>query len=186
MYLSSLWSGAWKIRVFVMFMRKIITLLKLSKHVAKRKDLSKMKSLLIETDVIESWKRGRVKSKWKVWKLLSFLFFAALLMESKLCVSTLCCPIKKAFRQLSNNWREYPKTIQRYHTTKTTQYLISAVRLHFRGNEKLEEENSKLFKIFPKKTCETDSANVPGVCLEDFETVETLFTQRLSCTPFTL
>ena len=47
-----------------------------------------------------------------------------------------------------------------------------ALALHLHGNERLEEETTKLFKFFLEKTSRTDPANFRGVCREDIAAVE--------------
>ena len=50
--------------------------------------------------------------------------------------------------------------------------LFRALPVHLHGNEILEEETSKLFNLFFKKTSGTDSQNLRGVGMEDIATVE--------------
>ena len=50
--------------------------------------------------------------------------------------------------------------------------LFRALALHLQGNERLEEETSKLSNLFLEKTGGTDTANFRGVCMEDIAAVE--------------
>ena len=50
--------------------------------------------------------------------------------------------------------------------------LFKALALHMLGNERLEEETSKVFNLFPKKLVGFDTANFRGVFMEDNTIVE--------------
>ena len=50
--------------------------------------------------------------------------------------------------------------------------LFRALVLHLHGNERFEEETSKLFNVLLKKTGWTDLANFRGVCMEDIAAKE--------------
>ena len=50
--------------------------------------------------------------------------------------------------------------------------LFRAVALHLFGNERLEEETSKLFNLFPINSTNPDPSKFQGVCMDDIPTVE--------------
>ena len=50
--------------------------------------------------------------------------------------------------------------------------LSTALALHLHGNERREEETSKLFNLFLKKISGNHPENFPGVCKEDIAAVE--------------
>ena len=54
---------------------------------------------------------------------------------------------------------------------KDNSCLIRALALRLHANEKLEEENPKLFNLFIEKTGGTDPATLRGVCMEHFAVV---------------
>ena len=50
--------------------------------------------------------------------------------------------------------------------------LFRALVLHLQGNQRLEEETSKLFDLFIEKTSGTDPTNFQGYCMEYIAAVE--------------
>ena len=50
--------------------------------------------------------------------------------------------------------------------------LFRAVALHLFGNERLEEETSKLFNLFPINSKNPDLSKFQGVCMDDIPSVE--------------
>ena len=50
--------------------------------------------------------------------------------------------------------------------------LFSELALHLPGNERLEEETSKLFNLFPINSTNPDPSKYQGVCMDDIPSVE--------------
>ena len=89
------------------------TLLERSKLVCTHNDLSKMKTFLNKTDVIESFTQEKMNTKWRFYKLTILTVFAALLKDVPMgCndavllepllknISTNCLTFKEITRQL--------------------------------------------------------------------------------------
>ena len=50
--------------------------------------------------------------------------------------------------------------------------LFRALSLHVHGNERLEEETSKVFKLFLNNSTHPDTSKFQGVCMDDIPSVE--------------
>ena len=138
---------------------------------ATTEDLTKVKNLLSNTDVIESCTREGTNTKRKFHKLTKNTFFAALLKEvPKGCKDTVFADPSlqnhsvKCLTFEEKTWKPY----------KDNLCLFRALALHLHGKERLESETSKLFNLFFEKTDGTDHAIFRGVCREKFAKVENI------------
>ena len=136
-------------------------LLERSNCVGTTEDLTKIKNLLINTDVIESCKRERAKMKWKFHKLTKVTFFAALLKEISMgCKDTvLPDPLPKKYSVKFLTFEE--NTRKPYNDNLC---LFRGLALHLHENEGLEEETFSVFSLFLNKTGGTDPANFRRHC----------------------
>ena len=145
------------------------TLFERSKLVATTEDLTRIESILKNTDVNESCTREGTTKKWSFYKLSKVTIFATLLKEVPMgCKNTvLPHPLLKNHSVKCLPFEEIIRNPQ-----KDSLCLYRALALHLQGTERLEEETSKLFNLFLKKTGGTDPANFRGVCMEDIAAVE--------------
>ena len=132
-------------------------------------DLTKIETLLGNTDVVDSCTGGRTNSKRNFYKLTNFKIFAALLkVVPKGCNDTvLPDPILKNYFVESVTFEE--NTRKPYNDNFC---LCTALALPLHGNERPEEETSKLFNLSLKKTGGIDPANFRGVCMEGVGAVQ--------------
>ena len=143
------------------------TLLEQSKLVSNKDDMAKLKEILKKTDVIDSCTNER--SNTKFFKLTNLIIFAALLRDIPMGCKDAVLP-----ESLLRNPSIYCLTFER-NTRQPYKYnlcLFRALALHLHGNERLEEEPSKLFNIFLVNSTNPDPSKFQGVCMDDFPSVE--------------
>ena len=120
------------------------TLLEQSKLVSNKDDMTKLVEILKKTDVIESCTKERSNTKWRFFKVTNLTKFAALLRDFPMgCKDTVL------LESLLRNPSIYCFTFERNtrQPYKDNLCLFRALALHLHGNERLEEETSKLFNL---------------------------------------
>ena len=145
------------------------TLLDQSKLVSNKDDMAKLKEILKKTDVIESCTKERANTKWRFLKLTNLTIFAALLRDIPMGCKDAVLP-----ESLLRNPSIYCLTFERNtrQPYKDNHCLIRALALHLHGNERLEEETSKLFDLFFVNSTNPDPSKFQGVCMDDIPSVE--------------
>ena len=145
------------------------TLLEQPKLVSNNDDMAKLKVFLKKTDVIESCTKERSNTKWRFFKLTSLTFFAALLRDIPMV-----CKYAVLLESLLKN--HTVKCLTNEQNTKKPYKgnlcLFRALALHLHGNERLEEETSKLFNLFLINSTNPDLSKFQGVCMDDIPSVE--------------
>ena len=132
------------------------TLLERYLFVATLKDLTKFKTLLSNTDVIESCTRERVNTKRQIYKLTHLTVFAALLKEFPKGRKDTVLPnplLKNHFVKCLT----FEKTTRKPYNDNFC--LVRALPLHLHGKERLDRKTSKLLNLYLKKTSGIDPAN---------------------------
>ena len=145
------------------------TLLEQSKRVSNKDDMAKLKEILKKTDVIESCTKERSNTKWKFFKLTNLTIFAALLRDKPLGCKDAVLP-ESLLENHTVNCLTYEQNSKKPY--KDNLCLFRAFALHLRGNERLEEETSKLFNLFVVNSTNPDPSKFQGVCMDDFPSVE--------------
>ena len=145
------------------------TLLERSKLVSNKEDMAKLKEFLRKTDVIESRTQERINTKWRFFKLTNLTIFSALLrgipMGCKDAVLT-----ESLLKNHTFNCLTYEQNTKKPY--KDNLCLFRALALHLHGNERLEEETSKLFNLFLVNNTNPDPSKFQGVCMDDIPSVE--------------
>ena len=131
--------------------------------------MTKLKELVKKTDVIESCTKERSDTKWRFFKLTNLTIFAALLRDIPMGCKDAVLP-----ECLLRNPSIYCFTFER--NTRQPYIdnlcLFRALALHLHGNERLEEETSKLFNLFLVNSTKPDPSKFQGVCMDDIPSVE--------------
>ena len=142
---------------------KRLLLMERSKLVATTEHLTKVKSLLSNTGIIELCARNEPTQNGNLQADNCYIF-AALLKDVPVgCKDTvLPDPLLKTSSVKCLIFEE--NTRKPYNDNLC---LFRAFALHFHGNERLEEETSKLAVLLFATTGGTDPANFRGVCMED-------------------
>ena len=147
------------------------TLLEQSKLVSNKDDMSNLKEISKKTDVIESCTKKGSNTKWRFFKLTNLKIFAALLRDIPMGCKDAVLP-ESLLRNPSINCLTYEQNTKK--TYKDNLCLFRAFALHLHGNERLEEETSKLFSLFLVNSTNLDPSKFPGVCMDDIPSVENI------------
>ena len=145
------------------------TLLEQSKLVSNKDDMVKLKDILKKSDVIESCMKERSNTKWRFFKLLHLTIFAALLKDIPMgCKDAV--PPESILKNHTINCLTYEQNTKKLY--KDNLCLFRALALHLHGNERLEEETSKLFNLFLVNSTNPDPSEFQGVCMDEIPSVE--------------
>ena len=145
------------------------TLLEQTKLVSNKEDMSKLKKILKKTDVIESCTKERSNTKWRFFKLTNLTVFAALLRDIPRGCKDAVLPESLSKNHTVNCLTFEKKTRKPYNDNLC---LFRAIALHLFGNERLEEETSKLFNLFLINSTNPDPSKFQEVCMDDIPSVE--------------
>ena len=151
-------------------------LLDRSKLVCTHDDLAKLKDFLNKTDVIESCSRERMNTKWRFYKLTNLTVLAALLKDVPMGCKNAVLPEPLLKNHAINCLTSEETTRQPYNDNLC---LFRALALHMHGNQRLEEETSKLFNLFIKKMDGLSADQFQGDHMNDIPTVEDLLTLNI-------
>ena len=145
------------------------TLLEQSKLVSNKDDMAKLKEILKKTDVIESCTKERSNTKWRFFKLTNLRIFAALLKDIPMGCKDAVLP-ESLLKNHTVNCLTFEKNTRKPYNDNLC--LFRALALHLHGNERLEEETSKLFNLFLVNSTNPDPSKFQGVCMDDIPSVE--------------
>ena len=151
------------------------TLLDRSKLKCTHDDLAKLKDFLNKTDVIASCSRERMNTKWRFYKLTNLTVFAALLKDVPMGCKNAVLPELLLKNHTINCLTFEENTRQPYNNNLC---LFRALALHMHGNQRLEENTSKLFNLFINKM-DGLSPNQFQVHMYDIPIVEDLLTLNI-------
>ena len=154
------------------------TLLDWSKLVCTHADLAKLKDFLNKTDAIESCSRKRMNTKWSFYKLTNLTVFAALLKDVPVGCKDAVSPEPLLRKGTINciTYEEDKNTRQPYNDNLC---LFRALALHLHGNQRLEEETSKILIFIINKMDELSADQFQAVHMNDIPTVEDLLTLNI-------
>ena len=152
------------------------TLLDRSKLVCTHDDLAKLKDFLNKTDVIESCSRERMKTKWRFYKLTNLSVFASLLKDVPMGCKNTVLP-EPLLKNHTNNCLTFEENTRQPNNDNLC--LFHALALHMHGNQRLEEETSKLFNLFINKMDGLSPNQIQAVHMNDIPSVEDLLTLNI-------
>ena len=140
------------------------TLLEQSKLVSNKDDMVKLKEILKKADVIESFTKERSNTKWSFFKLTNLTIFAALLRDIPMgCKDAVL--LESLLKNHTVDCLTYEQNTNKPY--KDNLCLCRALALHLHGNERLEEETSKLFNLFLVNSTNPEPSKFQGVCMDD-------------------
>ena len=145
------------------------TLMERSKLVCTPDDITNLKDKLQKLDIVELCTRERANTKWKFYKLTNLTVFAALLKDVPMGCKDTVLP-EPLLRNCNVNCLTFEKNTRQPYNDNLC--LFRAVALHLFGNERLEEETSKIFNLFLNKCGEADPSKFQGVHMTDIPKVE--------------
>ena len=119
--------------------------------------------------MIESSTKERSNTNWRFFKITNLTNFAALLRD----IPTSCKDAVLLESLLENhkvNCLTFEKNTRKPYNDNLC--LFRALALHLHGNERLEEETSKLFNLYLVNSTDSDPSKFQGVCMDDIPSVE--------------
>ena len=146
-------------------------LLDRSKLVCTHDDVGKLKDFPNKIDVIESCSRERMNTKWRFYKLTNLTVFATLLKDVPLGCKNALLP-EPLLKNCTINCLTYEENTRQPYNDNLC--LFRALHLH--GNQRLEEETSKIFNSFINKMDGLSPNQFKGVHMNDIPIVEDLLT----------
>ena len=140
-----------------------------SKLVCTQADMTNLKDRKQKMDIVDVCTRERTNKKWNFYKLTSLTCFASLLKNVPMGCKNAVFP--EAFLKNCNvNCLTFERnTMQPYNDNLC---LFRALALQLHGNEKLEEQTSKIFNLFLNNSEERDPSKFQGVHMTDFPKME--------------
>ena len=121
------------------------TIMERAKLVCTQADMTNLKDRMQKLDFVDLCTRERAKPKRKFYKLTNLTNFASLLKDVPMGCKDTVLP-ESLLRNCKINCLPFErKTRQPYNDNPC---LFRALALHLHGTEKLEEETSKIFKLF--------------------------------------
>ena len=145
------------------------TLLERSKLVSNKNDMAKLKEILKKTDVIESCTKESINTKWRFLKLTNLTIFVALLRDIPMGCKDAVLP-ESLLKNHTVSCLTYEQNTKKPY--KDNLCLFRELALHLHGNERLEEETSKLFNLLLVNSTNPDPSKFQGVCMDDITSVE--------------
>ena len=155
---------------------EINTLLDRSKLVCTHDDLAKLEHFLNQTDVIKSCSQERTNTRWRFYKLKNLSVFAALLKDVHMGCKNAVLP-EHLLKNGTINYLTFEES--RRQSYNDNWCLFRALAPHLHGTQRLEEETSKLFKLFIKKMDGLSADQFQGVHMNDIPIVEDLLTLNI-------
>ena len=147
------------------------TILEKSKLVCTPDDIVNLKEKLQKMVIIDLCTRERANTKWKFYTLTNLTIFAALLKVIPMGCKDTVLP-EPLMKNHNVNCLTFERNTRQPYNDNLC--LLRAVALHLFGNERLEEETSKIFNLFLNNSEEGDVSKFQGVHLNDIPKVEDL------------
>ena len=164
----------WRFRYF--YAHENNTPLDRSKLVCTHDDLAKLKDLLDKIDVIESCSRKRMNTKWTFYRLTNLTVFAALLKDVPMGCKNAVLP-EPLLRNGTINCLTYEEYTRQPYNDNLCRFCAPALHMH--GNQRPEEETSKLFNFFINTMDGLSPNQFHGVHMSDIPTFEDLLTHNI-------
>ena len=116
-------------------------------------DMTNMKDRMQKMDIIDICTRKRTNTKWKFYQLTNLTFFPSLIKDVPMGCKDTVLPEPFLKNHYVTCFTFERNTIQPYNENLC---LFRALALHLHGTEMLEEETSKVFKLFLNNSEEKD------------------------------
>ena len=134
-----------------------------SKLVCTQTDMNNLKNRMQKMDIVDICTRERSNTKWKFYKLTNIRIFASLLKDVPMGCKDTVLP-----EPLLKNRNVNCLTFERNTRQPNNDNLCL---LHLHGNEKLEEQASKIFNLLLNDRGEGDLSKFQGVHMPDIPKV---------------
>ena len=133
--------------------------------------MTNLKDRMQKMDIVDLCTRERANTKWKFYKLTNLTIFASLLKDVPMGCKDTVLP-EPLLRNCNVNCLNFERNTRQPYNDNLC--LFRALALHLHGNEKLEEETSKIFNLFLNNGEDGDVSNFQGVHLNGIPKVEDL------------
>ena len=144
------------------------TIMEGAKLVCTQADMTNLKKRMQKMDIVDLCTRERSNTKWKFFKLTNLTIFVSLLKDVPMGCKDTVLP-EPILKNHNVNCLTFERNARKAYNDNLC--LFRALALHLHGNEKLEEETSKIFK-FPEHCEEGDPSKFQGVHMTDIPKVE--------------
>ena len=132
-------------------------------------DMTNLKDRMEKMDIVDICTRERSNTKWKFYTLTNLTIFASLLKDVPMGCKDTVLP-EPLLRNCNVNCLTFERITRQPYNDNLC--LFRALALHLHGNEKLEEETSKIFNLFLNNCGEGDPSKFQGVHMTDIPKVE--------------
>ena len=140
-----------------------------SKLVCTPDDITNLKEKLQKKDFVDLCRRERANTKWKFYKLTNLTVYAALLKDVPMGCKNTVLP-EPLLKNQNVNYLTYEQNTKEPY--KDNLCLFRALALHLHGNERLQEETSKVFNPFLNNCGEGGLSNFQCVHMTDIRKME--------------
>ena len=145
------------------------TVMERSKLVCTSDDICNLKEKLQKLEIVDLCTRERTNTKWKFYKLTNLTVSVALLKNVPMGCKNSVLP-EPLLKNQNVIFLTFKKNTRK--PCNDNLCLLRAVALHLFGNERFEEETSKIFNLFLNKCGEADPPKFQGVHMTDIPKVE--------------
>ena len=145
------------------------TIMERAKLVCTQADMTNLKDRMQKMDSVDLCTRERANTKWKFYKLTNLTIFASLLKDVPMGCKDTVLP-EPLLRNCNVNCLTFEKNTRQPYNDNLC--LFRAVALHLFGNERLDDETSKIFNLFLNNCGEGDPSKFQGVHRTDIPKVE--------------
>ena len=142
-----------------------------AKLVCTQADMTNLKDRMQKLDIVDFFNQERANTKLKFFKLTILTIFASLLKVVPMGCTDTVLP-EPVLENHNVNCFTFERVTKQPCSDNLS--LFRTLALHLHGNEKLEENNSKIFKLFRNNSEEGDVSKFQGVHLKDIPKVEDL------------
>ena len=132
-------------------------------------NITNLKEKLKKMDIVDLCTQERANTKRKFYKLTSLTVFAALLKDVPMGCKDSVVPELLPKNQIVNCLNFEKNTRKPYNDNLC---FFRAVALHLFGNDRLEEETSRVFNLFLNNCGEADPSKFQGVHMTDIQKME--------------
>ena len=151
------------------YARENNTIMERSKLASTQADMTNLEDRMQKVDIVDVCTRERANTMWKFFKLTNLTNFASLLKDVPIGCKDRILPEPLLINCNVNCLTFQNNTRQPYNDNLC---LFRALALHLNGNEKLEEETSKIFNIFLNNCEKREPSKIQGVHMTDIPKVE--------------
>ena len=139
-------------------------------------DMTNLRGRMQKMDIVDICTQERSNTKWKIYKLTNLTYFASLLKDVPMGCKDTVLP-EPLLKNHNVNCLTFERNTRQPYNDNLC--LFRALALHLHGNEKLEEETSKIFNLFLNNCGDGAPSKFQGVHMTDIPKVEDLLQLKI-------